>query len=429
MQNAGSKRSSFRYAYESFIVTTVQGSFDPLSAEFARDPYPAYAELRGTDGLPWFAAHSMYLVSRFDEVTALVKDRAMTRTLDAFRTPAQIADQKREDNWHDMPFHSRFVQCSMLDSDGDVHDRLRKQVFQFFGPAPVARLRDSLEPHIHRLIDEALGAGKFDFVEDLAAHIPGYTIGMLMGVPIKDCAQIRRWSEQIVQYFDVDRTDAKKQLAEETTETFYKYLQGLVKHRKQAPQDDLISKLIEVESAGMISHDEFYSTCMLIVMAGHGSTLDVMSTGMRSLLVFPEQMDRLRESSALMKTAIQEMFRFESPLPFFHRYATADVVIDGVDFAAGTRFGLLYGAANRDDRAFAEPDKFDVGRWPNRHLAFGGGAHFCLGNHLARLSMDLLFSALLEKTRTIELLDQAPRYKSGLGVRGLQSLRIRAEMR
>ncbi len=402
-------------------------NFDPLSTEFSKNPYPAYARLRKADGFSWFAPHSMYLVSRFDDVTALVKDRAMTRTLDAFRTSAEIAKQKRADNWHDMPYHSRFVQFSMLDSDGDVHDRLRQQVFQFFGPAPVARLRDSLAPHINSLIDAAVSTGEFDFVEGLAAHVPGYTIGLLMGVPIEDCARIRRWSEQIVQYFDVDRSDAKKQLAEQATKDFYEYLQGLAAERKESPKDDLISKLIEVERAGEISHDEFYSTCMLIVMAGHGSTLDVMSTGLHSLLRFPDQMQLLRETPALMKTAIQEMFRFESPLPFFHRYATTDVVINGVAFAAGTRFGLLYGAANRDASAFAEPDKFDVARWPNRHLAFGGGAHFCLGNHLARLGMDLLFSGLFNKTKSIELLGDAPIYKSGLGVRGLKSLGLSVE--
>lgn len=401
--------------------------FDPLAASFARDPYPAYQRLRQAKGLVWYEPHSMYLVSRFDDVAALVKDRSMTRTLDAQQSPVQIAEQKRRDNWHDMPYHSRFVQFSMLDSDGEVHDRLRQQVFQFFGPAPVASLRKRLTPHIESLVTSAVSRGEFDFVEDLAAHIPGYTIGMLMGVPLADCAQIRRWSEDIVQYFDVDRTAARKQLAEESTRAFYEYLQSLTDQRRHAPEDDLLSKLIEVEAAGQISPDEFYSTCMLIVMAGHGSTLDVMGTGMHSLLCHPEQFSKLRSDPALMKTAIQEMFRFESPLPFFHRYATTDVRVNGERFKAGTRFGLLYGAANRDAAAFPEADTFDVARWPNRHLAFGGGAHFCLGNHLARLSMDLLFSALLARTRSIAVLDDGPTYKTGLSARGFASLRLAIE--
>jgi len=408
-------------------MTTSGVDFEPLSTSFARDPYPTYRRLRETEGLVWYEPHSMFLVARFDDVTALVKDRALTRTLDALQSPEQIAEQKRRDNWHDMPHHSRFVQFSMLDSDGEVHDRLRSQVFQFFGPAPIAALRERLAPHIDSVVRDALRLGEFDFIADLAAHIPGYTIGMLMGVPLADCARIRQWSEDIVQYFDVDRTTAKKQLAEKSTREFYEYLQAVVGERRRAPRDDLLSRLIEVETAGHISHDELYSTCMLIVMAGHGSTLDVLGTGMLNLLSHPEQLEKLRANPALMKTAIQEMFRFESPLPFFHRYATTEIEVSGQRFSAGTRFGLLYGAANRDLAAFSDADKFDVARWPNRHLAFGGGAHFCLGNHLARLSMDLLFSALLAKTRTIVALDPSPEYKTGLSVRGLKSLQVQTQ--
>jgi len=405
-------------------MTTSGTYFDPLSASFARNPYPAYRRLRETEGLVWYEPHSMFLVARFDDVTALVKNRALTRTLDALLSKEQVAEQKQRDNWHDMPHHSRFVQFSMLDSDGEVHDRLRAQVFQFFGPAPIAALRERLAPRIESLVQDALRLGEIDFIADLAAHVPGYTIGMLMGVPLADCAQIRQWSEDIVQYFDVDRTAAKKQLAEESTREFYEYLQAVVSQRRHTPKDDLLSRLIEVETAGHISHDELYSTCMLIVMAGHGSTLDVMGTGIYNLLNHPEQLKNLKANPGLMKTAIQEMFRFESPLPFFHRYATTDIKVGDELFEAGTRFGLLYGAANRDEAAFPGADEFNVGRWPNRHLAFGGGAHFCLGNHLARLSMDLLFSALLAKTRTIGSSGAVPEYKAGLSARGLKSLRL-----
>jgi cytochrome P450 len=133
----------------------------------------------------------------------------------------------------------------------------------------------------------------------------------------------------------------------------------------------------------------------------------------------------LRETPTVMSTAIQEMFRFESPLPFFHRYLTEERTIAGKLLPKGTKIGLLYGAANRDPEQFESPDEFDVGRTPNRHLAFGGGAHFCLGNHLARLDMEIIFSTLLQRTRSIELLDDNPAYKRGLSVRGPKRLDIR----
>ena len=396
-------------------------SFEPQSAEFADNPYGAYRSLREADELIFYAPYQTYLVARFADVNRLVRDRTLVRTLDDFYTPQQIAEQKRKDNWHDMPFHSKFVQFSMLDSDGAVHDRLRKQVFSFFGPAPVARLRDTLTPRISAWVDEALELGSFDFVEQLAARVPGFSIGTIMGVPLEDCEQIRLWSEQIVAYFDIDRSDAKKMLAEAATQEFYEYLLKLTDERRQSPREDLLTQLIEVESAGLISHEEFYSTCMLIVMAGHGSTLDVMGTGMLALIKFPEQQEHLREKPELMRSAIPEMFRFESPLPFFHRYASEALKIGGQNFERGTRFGLLYGAANRDPAAFERPDNFDVSRRPNRHLAFGGGAHFCLGNHLARLSMEILFAELLAKTKTIALACP-PVFKPGLSARGLRSL-------
>jgi cytochrome P450 len=147
---------------------------------------------------------------------------------------------------------------------------------------------------------------------------------------------------------------------------------------------------------------------------------------MHAMLRFPDQMARLKADPSLMPTAVQEMFRFESPLPFFDRYAAEEVEVGGITYPRGTRFGLLYGAANRDPAQFDRPDHFDVGRTPNRHLAFGGGAHFCLGNHLARLDMDVIFTTLFRTFRQINLVE-VPEYKRSLSVRGPRALRLRLE--
>ena len=143
-----------------------------------------------------------------------------------------------------------------------------------------------------------------------------------------------------------------------------------------------------------------------------------------ALLKFPNELQRLREDPTLMKTAVQEMFRYESPLPFFHRYSTEDMTVCGDAYPRGTKFGVLYGAANRDPVQFPDADRFDVGRTPNWHIAFGRGAHFCLGNHLARLDMDIIFSTLLKRFSTIELVDNNVTYKRGLSVRGPEALRL-----
>ncbi len=261
-------------------------------------------------------------------------------------------------------------------------------------------------------------------MEDFAAGIPGHVIGRILGVPEADCPRLRAWSENIVQYFDIDRSDERKALAESTTEEFYEYLKALKSERSRTPQDDLISRLIKAENAGKIDEDEFISTCMLILMAGHGSTIDAMGSGMHTLWRFPEQMLRLRRDPSLISTAVQEMFRYESPLPFMHRYTTEDIEINGQSFSKGTRFGVLYGSANRDPQQFEDPDNFDIAREPNKHLAFSRGAHFCMGNHLSRLDMEIVFTTLLSRFSKIRLVGDEPEYRRGLSVRGPKSLQI-----
>ncbi|MEM1318525.1 MAG: cytochrome P450, partial [Pseudomonadota bacterium] len=227
------------------------------------------------------------------------------------------------------------------------------------------------------------------------------------------------------QFFDVDRSAEKKELAETATRAFYHYLDDLMVERTRAPKDDLISKMLVDERAGHYTPDEFISTCMLLLMAGHGSTIDVLGSGLHTLLKHPDAMMALRADRALLPTAIQEMFRYEPPLPFFHRHALEDVTIRGQHFPAGNTFGLLYGAANRDPTQFERADTFDIYREPNRHLAFGMGAHLCLGNHLARMNMRVIFEELFQRTSAIELATDTVIYKPGLSVRGPKSLPVR----
>ena len=398
--------------------------FDPLSRSFSQNPYPTYRALRESSRLQYYAPNDMWLVARFSDVSSIVTDPTMIRSLDKVLPAEEIEKRKRADNWHDMPFHSRFVQFSLLDSDGPVHDRLRRLVFQLFTPASIAALRDSVQKLVDEQIDRILGTRQLDFVEDFAASIPGAVIGMVIGMPKDDCSRLRRWSEDIVQYFDIDRNDEKKHLAETTTRAFYEYLNDLASFRRKQPRQDLLSLLVQLYDSGELTEDEFISTCILIVMAGHGSTLDVLGCGMYALLTHADQMQLLRTNPGLIQTAVQEMFRYESPLPFFHRYSTTDTKFGDQFFPAGTRFGLLYGCANRDESAFENADIFDISRNPNRHLAFGGGAHFCLGNHLARQTMDIVFTTLLKRFSSITLAQQRPQYKPGLSVRGLKQLYI-----
>lgn len=400
-------------------------TFDPLSQGFTRNPYETYTILQQSNQPLPFDAMNCLLLSRYEDVESAARNPVMVRSLESFASPEEIKEAQIKANFHDMPHHEQFVQFSMLERDGELHRRMRMVVLREFSKQLVERHRDMIQEHVNSLLGPLIEQREFDFIEDLAAKIPGHVIGKLLGVPDEDCAQLRIWSENIVQYFDADRTEANKQLAENATRDFYYYLTGLIEVRRRTPTSDLITTLIAATDRGDLNEQELISTCMLILAGGHGSTIDVLGTGLLALISHPDQLRMLQDDPRLMPSAVQEMFRYESPLPFFHRYASQAVEVMGQQYPTGTKFGLLYGAANRDPRQFPNAQTFDITRTENRHVAFGRGAHLCLGNNLARLDMEIIFNNLLRKVKAIEVLSDEPDYRPGLSSRGLTKLSVR----
>ncbi|MDO5612643.1 MAG: cytochrome P450 [Paracoccus sp. (in: a-proteobacteria)] len=404
-------------------MTLTMTLFDPAAPGFGENPWHAYAALRDQPGLYWHEPFGGWLASRFADVQAIATDRRMVRSAAVFLPPDQVRQMQRQANFHDMPFHERFVQTSMLEIDGPDHDRLRRAVFPFFTRTRLESLRPAIAATADALIRDLLPRGRIDFIADLASDLPGRIIGRLIGVPDEDSRQMTGWSEDVVSYFDIDRTAEKKARAEQATVLFHDYLVCLRDERITRPRDDLMTALIGAESRGDLRGDELIAAVMQILHAGHGSTIDVLGSGLHALLTHPDQMQRLRDDPALMPLAVQEMFRWAAPLPFFHRYASTDLTVAGRDWPQGTKFALLYAAANRDPAAFPEPDRFDVARSPNRHIAFGGGPHVCLGNNLSRMNMEAIFTALLARTSQIAL-DGPVVWKAGLQAHGPTSLPI-----
>lgn len=400
-------------------------TFEPYGEEFARDPYRIYRYLRENHPVYYFKEWDLYLLSCYEDIATLVNDPRLVRTLDHILPVEEVSARRKAENWDRTPNLSRYVRINILDSEGEYHDRLRQLVFRIFTPVRVAALRGFVQSHVDRCLENVIKRGEMDFIEDFAAQIPGHVIGALLGVPETERPRLRQWTEDIVQFFEPERSPEQVQLAEDTTTELADYLVSLFEKRLEKPEDDLISELVAAEAEGKLNRDELISTCTILLGGGHGSTIDVSGNGMLALLKHPGQLERLRNDPSIMPTAIQEMFRYDSPLPYFHRYLLEDMEYKGVRYAKGTKFGVLYGSANRDPAQFPDPGQFDVGREPNRHLAFGIGAHFCLGNHLARLNMDIMFNAVLSRMSDLQLAGDEPEFRTGLTSRGLKALPVK----
>ena len=399
--------------------------FEPYSREFSRDPYQVYLHLRQQQPIFYHEPWATWIFSRYQDINTLLVDKRLGRTMDHVSTVGEVSAYRAKHHWAEAPAHSKYVKVSILDSEGQLHQRLRSAVFQEFTAPGVNHLEDEIRRIVNAQLDAVSSRSSFDFIEDFVAPIPGLVIGRVLGVPDAECAQLRTWSENIVQFFEPERTPSHRELAENATLEFVEYLSVLAEKRRRHPRGDLISRMIEWRGDGdSLTEDELISTCMTILMAGHGSTIDVAGNGMLALLRHPQQMKDLAEQSSLMKSAIQEIFRYDPPLPYFHRYVLEDMSYQGRHFKKGTMLGFLYASGNRDENQFDEADEFNIRRSPKRHLAFGGGTHHCLGNHLARLNMAIIFESLLQRFPSLKLgvnVDQL-QYRVGCSSRGLLCL-------
>lgn len=408
------------------MTVLAPAAFDPSAPDFGANPWPHYAALREA-GICWHEGLGMWLVSGFEHTRAIASDRRMVRSAAAFASPEEMARIKRAANFHDIPYHEKYVQTSMLEIDGPDHDRMRRAVFPYFTRTRLEKLTGWINEFTEGVVADALKKGRFDFIEDLASIIPGVVIGHLMGLPAEDAKDMTRWSDDTVSFFDPDRTAEKKAIAENATREFHDYLLVHIEKRRKDRGDDLLSVLIAAEEAGTLTADETITNAMQLLHAGHGSTIDAMGNGLAALLKHPDQMQRLRDDRELMPLAVQEMFRYAAPLPLFHRFASEDMTIAGRDWAKGTKFGLCYAAANRDPAEFPDADRFEAARNPNRHIGFGSGPHVCLGNNLSRMTMAAVFSSLLDGTKSVEA-DGEIIWKQGLQAHGPAVLPVKVTL-
>ena len=357
---------------------------------FLDDPYPTLAELRATSPVVWHDQTGQWLALSYEHANQVLRDRSLGR-LWSDRQPADRFE----------PFNA-LHRNQMMENEPPVHTRLRSLVARSFARGHIERLRPRVEVLTSALLD-AVDPDGFDLIADYAEPLPVAIVAELLGVPEADRHLLRPWSQAIVAMYEYGRSPEAEETAITASTEFAAYMRELADERRAAPRDDLVSHLAAEEEAGeRLTGDELVASAILLLNAGHEASVNGFGNGIVALLDHPEQLQRLRADRDLVESAVEEMLRFDSPLQLFERTAQNDVVVGGMPVAAGTKIAALLGSANRDPAAFDQPDRLDIARKPNHHIAFGAGLHHCLGAPLARMELQIALPTLLDRFPTLE---------------------------
>ncbi|MFF7357061.1 MULTISPECIES: cytochrome P450 [Streptomyces] len=375
------------------------------------NPYPLYAELREAGPVVWQAGGNC-LIGGYHHIAALLHD------------PRMSADPRtRGEMTHKPPF---------LRLDDPEHHRLRTLTMRPFGPPHSPRRVDGMRGEIGRITEElaeTFEAGRqIDLVDDFAYPLPVAVICRLLGVPHEDEPLFRAWSDAIVASADVrpdqDTTDTDK-AGDQARIEMGGYLVNLAEQRRGKPGDDMLSAFAnEPDPALRLTQEELAETAVLLLIAGHETTVNLITNGVLTLLRQPEQQDRLRREPELLPRAVEELLRYEPPVHMRERIPHADMEVAGTRIPAGTSVILVFGSGNRDPRRFHDPDRFDPTRPDNQHFGFGSGIHVCFGAPLARIEAYTALGALLPRLATAQLVQDPPPYRQNAMLRGPRHLPI-----
>ncbi|MBE0691007.1 MAG: cytochrome P450 [Anaerolineae bacterium] len=397
---------------------------DISSGAFRANSYTVYRELR--DGAPVApvmlpSKQQLYLVTRYDDVMTLVKDSR------SFVKNPENAGLRSRSNARWLPRMFRAMGSNMLYVDAPAHTRLRNLVHKAFTPRMVESMRARIETLAEELLDSAEARGSFDLLEDYALPIPMTVIAEMLGVPEKDRASFRKLSEKIV---SVDTNNGNLGMVLPILR-FASFLRNLYNERRRNPGDDLLSALVEAEAEGeRLDEDELLAMGLLLLIAGHETTVNLITNGTLALIEHPDQMQLLHERPELTRTAVEELLRYYAPIEIAtDRYvATEDCELGGVELPKGALVMAVLGSANRDERRFEDPDRLDITRDPNPHIAFGQGIHYCVGAPLARLEGEIAMRTLARRMPDMRLAVEPDtlRYRKSLFLRGLETLPVNA---
>lgn len=391
--------------------------FDPADPQFLADPYPTLAGVRAAGPLHWHEGLGLFVAVSHRACDAVLRERALGRIW-RDREPAE-----------QFPAFNLLHRTSILENEPPTHTRLRRLISGAFGRGHVGRMRPWIADLADRLVSDLAARvhdqGSADLLALVAEPLPVDVIAELLHVPQADRHLLRPWSNAIVKMYEYGLAAERQRAAEAAAAAFVDYLRRLVAERRRSPRDgDLVSDLVAAaDGQERLTEDEVVGTCVLLLMAGHEATVNVIGNGLLALLTHRDQWQRVVDDAELVGPTVEEMVRFDSSLQLFERTATADVTVCGTTVPAGRKVAALLGAANRDPEVFAEPDRFDAGRNPNPHLGFGAGIHFCIGAPLARVEVQSVLAALRRQLPGLELAG-VPRRRPEFVIRGLHELPV-----
>ncbi|GII61890.1 cytochrome P450 [Sphaerisporangium krabiense] len=380
------------------------------------------------DQLTWLRANDPMFWHEGDAVRGWPGFWAVTKHEDVVhvsRNSGLFSSSRRLALFNELPEPQLELQrMMMLNQDPPEHTRRRSLVNRGFTPRQINALETHIRDICHDLLDEVAAKGAIDFVSDVAAPLPLYVICELLGAPPEDRDKLFEWSNRMVGSEDPEYATEPSVGANAAMEV-YAYANRLAEERRARPRPDIVTKLLQPDENGeTLSESEFDLFVLLLIVAGNETTRNAASGGMLALFEHPEQWERLVADRSLARTAADEIVRWVSPVNLFRRTATRDTVLRGKKIKEGDKVVVFYTSANRDEDVFADPWTFDIARDPNPHIGFGGGgAHFCLGNHLAKLELRVLFEAIAERIPTLRGTGEARRLRSNF-INGIKSLPV-----
>jgi cytochrome P450 len=396
---------------------------DMFTPEVIADPYAYYGRLRDKDPVHWNETYELWVITRHDDLVWLTRHHELFSSAVFKNDPRAPYPAIDESDLGLYEYVRNYQGDQFIQHDRPEHLEMRRVVHGYFTPKSMEAWRPFVQKAVKELLDAAEEKGRMDVMRDLATPLPVLVIAQMMGVPDKDRPYVRQLAEKLL-YIGRGEYDRMKPLTE-GMRGMIEYVSPLVDERIVKPGDDFISVLASGEKQGVFSRHEVLVNTSLLLLAGHETTINLLCNGTLAFMQHPDQWTLLKEDpGGRAKLATEECLRYDSPVKSLQRIATQDVEMRGKVLKKDDRIRWFIPSANRDPAVFADPDKFDITRWPNPHVAFGSGVHHCLGATLARVEGQEVFNALAERFPGLQLENEELEYQPSITFRSLKSLPV-----